>query len=140
MRKLPVLAITGRVYAFLWNELGTIVRLAWLPLLLVAVAGYVSSVLLGHYFELPGESQNLKPVVKGLPGFALKNTVAAIIDLIGLAIAAVAWHRVILFGDRRPGSSAYLSFGKVEGLFILFAIIFAAFFLALSVVVLIPAA
>src|SRR5205085_2078442 len=80
MRKLPVLATTCRVYSFLWNGLGTIVRLAWLPLLLVAAAGYVSSVLLGQYFAIPEETPTLKPVVNGLPGFALKNTVAAIID------------------------------------------------------------
>ncbi len=62
-------------------------------------------------------------MLSGHFGSAVQILLANVVILIGTAIVAVALHRVILFGDRRPGQYFYLAFGRVEWLFFLLPII-----------------
>jgi len=93
-RKLRVFDTVHDVYAFVFREFGTIVRLSWFPLLLA-----------------------------GLAGFYATQTAAVIatnfLATAAWAVVAPALHRVILFGDRQPGTFLNLRFGKVEALFAL---------------------
>ena len=40
MRKIPVLRTIAEGYAFTFGHLGTIIGLIWLPMVIVAIAGY----------------------------------------------------------------------------------------------------
>lgn len=93
-RKLPVFDTMHDIYAFVFREFGTIVRLSWFPLLLSGIAEY----------------------------FATQTAAVIASKLLAIAVWAViaaALHRVILFGDRQPRTFLNLHFGKVEALFAL---------------------
>lgn len=111
MHKLPVLDVAGRAYAFLLNEWRTILRLTWFPLLVVGIAQFLASTIAS------------RPVFAGFTVWELASLACM---LAAGAIVAVALHRTILFGDRKPGVFILLTFGKVEALF---AILPAAMFL-----------
>jgi hypothetical protein len=126
MQKIHVSATAGRAYGFLFREFGTILRLSWLPLLLVILVQYSALIV----FE-PVEPERTKP---GASPFAIFAEIIGLIGpggmlglfagIIGTAIVAVALHRVILFGERRHGHFFYLSFGRTEWLFMVVFVVF----------------
>ena len=93
-RKLRVFDTVHDVYAFIFRDFGTIVRLSWFPLLLSGLAAFyatkTATVIATEFFAV-----------------------------ITWAIVAPSWHRLILSGDRQPGTFLNLRFGKVEALFAL---------------------
>jgi hypothetical protein len=125
LHKLPVFATAGRAYGFLVRELGTILRLSWLVIVLVLIVQYFAA--RGYYAALRQalEARDMAAFASGTTGYPwqIANLLAT---MAGSAIVAVALHRVILFGDRRPGQYIHLAFGKVEFLFALLPLIFYA--------------
>ena len=109
VRKLPVFGTAGAVLAFLWLERWTILRLSWCPMLLATLAERFA--------------QDLAQDQVGLSKFL---TIAA------WAVIAVSLHRVILFGDRAPGTWLNIRFGKVEALFAILPAAYLLIVVALS--------
>ena len=114
MYPLPGIGVIRRSYGFVSAEFGTIVRLSWFPLLIVTVGQYL--VDRAQVDGVISAVQTMNPAVLGqtqwLPLFS------GLLSVVAVSIVAVAIHRVILFGDRRPGTYIYFAFGKVEALFI----------------------
>jgi hypothetical protein len=88
--------------------------LSWFPLLIVAVGQYL--VDRAEVNSVISAVQTMNPAVlaqtQWLPLFS------GLLSVVAVSIVAVAIHRMILFGDRRPGTYIYFAFGKVEALFI----------------------
>ena len=124
MNKLPVFRVAGRAIGFtLWNCF-TIFRLAWFPI----VALFVAQIGLSAYImQIDGETFRGLPnpftvalVVERILAFNIANLV---LQTIALAAVAVSIHRVILFGDRRPGQYFNFAFGKTEFLYIVMGVL-----------------
>lgn len=98
-RKLPGFEVAGAAFVFLARERWTILRLSWFPMLLATLA---------------------ERFARGQVGIAGSEflTVAT------WAVIAVSLHRVILFGDRAPGTWLNIRFGKVEALFAILPVAF----------------
>jgi hypothetical protein len=122
VHKLPVFATAGLAYQFLLREAGTILRLSWFPLLIVTIIQYFAMRAQFTAMRSAFESGNVGAVNMNFPvwQWQIANIVVA---LLGSAIVAVALHRVILLGDRKPGRFLYVALGKVELLFALLPII-----------------
>jgi len=122
LHRLAVFATAGRAYQFLLREAGTILRLSWFPLLFVTIIQYFA--VHAHFAAMRSALAAGSPAA--LTGFSpvwqwqIANT---IVTVLGSAIVAVALHRVILLGDRKPGRYLYAAFGKVEMLFALLPVI-----------------
>lgn len=131
MQKLPVLDTVSQAYAFLWRELGTIIRLSWLPLLIVAIVQYFVMLGIVEMIKASTDVESAVQVMQGASaGLAVKQFLSLLVNFLATAIVAVALHCVILFGDRKPGSFAHFAFGKVEFLFLVLPIIFVLAYIA----------
>jgi hypothetical protein len=122
LHRLPVFATAGRAFQFLLHEAGTILRLSWFPLLFVAIIQYF--MLRSHFAAMRSALEAGGPAA--LSGFSSMwqwQIANAVVTILGSAVVAVALHRVILLGDRKPGRYLYAAFGKVEMLFSLLPII-----------------
>ena len=138
MRKLPVFAVVREVYAFLWRELWTILRLSWFPVLVMTVI---------QLFAMRAMFDSVRAVLQSPPAIgdpmsviphipALWEGVNWIVTLAATAMVAVALHRVILFGDRKEGRYIHFALGKTELLFILLPVaVMAAWFAFLAIAV-----
>src|SRR5262245_4080740 len=119
LHKLPVIETAGRACQFLLREFGTILRLSWFPLLILNIVQYFAVRAQIAAMRSAFESGNVKAV--SLPWqWPIAIYVAT---FLGTAIVAVALHRVILLGDRKPGHFLHIALGKVELLFALLPII-----------------
>ncbi|MFM9864572.1 MAG: hypothetical protein ACKVRO_13285 [Micropepsaceae bacterium] len=139
MNKLPVFRVAGRAIGFtLWNSF-TIFRLAWLP---VAALFAAQIGLSAYIMQIDGET------MRGLPNplsvaFIMERLVAfnvtnMILQAIALAAVAVSIHRVILFGDRKPGQYFNFAFGKTEFLYIVMGVLTALIVLGVLAAVITP--
>lgn len=111
MTKIPVIEIIKLSYGFLFQEFGTVFRLAWFPMLVFALVN------VGLQFAATPSTIS---DATALSGWGIAST---IVNLVSYAIVAVAIHRVILFNDRKPGTVLLISFGAAERLFIGFGIL-----------------
>lgn len=124
MNKLPVFRVAGRAIGFtLWNCF-TIFRLAWFPI----VALFAAQIGLSAYvMQIDGETlrglPNPMSVALVLERILAFNVANLVLQTIALAAVAVAIHRVILFGDRRPGQFFNFAFGKTEFLYIVMGVL-----------------
>jgi len=109
MNKIPVMDTAGRVWNFATNELPTIFRLTWCPLSLVLLIQLISTYFI---FRAVGVGQ------QGSLGAVIMPIVMMFFVMVATTVAVVALHRLILFGDDKPGHYVYLSFGKTEFLFV----------------------
>ena len=121
MRKLPGIEVVKRAYGFLASDFGTIVRIAWLPLLIVSIVQFfvnraaleaLTEAVSAGDLTLSGGDQSEWP-----------SLISTLLAIVGGAIVTVALHRVVLFGDRKPGTYVYFNFGKVEGLFVILPLV-----------------
>lgn len=139
MEKLPVFRVAGRAIGFtLWNSF-TIFRLAWLPI----VALFAAQIGLSAYImQVDGETLKTMPnpmTVSLIVEKALALNIAnLVLQTIALAAVAVSIHRVILFGDRRPGEYFNFAFGKTEFLYIVMGVLTALIVLSVLAVVIAP--
>jgi hypothetical protein len=109
-RDLPGYGILGRAIFFVAKNLLTLLRLTWLPLvLLLAVQIVFGQLMLSHSAAkvtmhlLDWESQKL-----------LLNIAAAVLQIIPLTVVATRVHRLVFFDDRRPGEYFVFPFGVTE--------------------------
>jgi hypothetical protein len=123
MHKLPVFATAGRAYAFLVRKFGTILRLSWFVIVLVLIVQYLAARALYAAMRPAIEARDVVAFAN-LASMSPWQIINALAMMLGTAIVAVALHRVILFGDHRPGSYLHFALGKVELLFVLLSIIF----------------
>lgn len=126
--KLPVFATVSRAYSFLINDFSTIVRLSWLPLLLTSVVQYFAA---RATYDAVVTALEARDLAAG-SGPRFWEMVSGLVGVAGTAIVAVALHRVILFGDRKPGQFYYLAFGKIEALFVALPVAVSLFFVITS--------
>ncbi|MBI1209912.1 MAG: hypothetical protein GC190_00475 [Alphaproteobacteria bacterium] len=128
MHKLPVLATLSNAIAFVPLNLMTIVRLTWLPLLLIGLVQLaVSYWRLSEMIEMmqhfdPGSMFKV-PTTQPLASLGWPVSVALyVLQLISIAVVAVALHRVILFNERKPGVWFSFPFGRTEFFYALMAV------------------
>jgi len=122
VHKLPVLETAGRAYQFLLREAGTILRLSWLPLLVVTIIQYF--VIRAQFSAIRSALEAGKVgAMTGISPMWQWQFLNFVVTIFGTAVVAVALHRVILLGDRKPGRFAHVAFGRVEMLFALLPII-----------------
>lgn len=129
MHKLPVFATFGRALWFVIGDLPAIVRLSWFPLLLVTVANYFVGLqmldLTISVFEKTAAGAPPDPfAILRHPAYT-SSLAVALLQAVAVAIVTVALHRILLYGDRKPGTFIHFSFGKVELLFLLVPILLA---------------
>jgi len=133
LHKLPVFATAREVYAFLWRERGAILRLSWFSLLVVTIIGFFAMrARMDSFREMVASGTAARAMKLEMSGFSYLELVNQLVTIAGVAIVAVALHRVILFNDRQPGSFVNFNFGKVEGLFVLLPVLFYAGFAVLA--------
>ncbi len=108
MSRIPVLGTVSRAYGFLLGEFGTILRLAWAPLLVGAAVSYfyggaaIDAAIDAH--ANPSAAAAYEPV----------QLLIGIVAFLTGIIAEVALLRVVIFGDRMPGLFVYLWLGGGE--------------------------
>ncbi|SDB13408.1 hypothetical protein [Bauldia litoralis] len=112
MRRVPVLEVVKFAYLFLFHEFGTIFRLVWFPLAIVALLGFAQGYL-GIEAKVAAADFTYEP-----PSAAIFNLLVQIVSIVAFAMTAVALHRVILFNDRLPGTWLLFSLKRPERLFI----------------------
>ena len=115
-------ATAGLAYRFLLHEAGTILRLSWFPILVVTIIQYFAARAQFAAMRSALEAGD----IRALSGFSPTwhwQILGGLVAILGTAIVAVALHRVILFGDRRPSHYIHLAFGRIEMLFALLPVV-----------------
>ena len=125
MRKLPVFATFGNALKFAIVNYFTVFRLTWLPL-----ATYFAAMLaLGYAMHNPlfaemvqAEKPDPRFMLRHLDDFAFIYATMMVLQVIVFSAVAVSIHKVILFGDRKPGNYFVFAFGGTELLFVLMVV------------------
>ena len=119
MASLPVFATIGTAYRFLGREFVTVLRLAWFPLLVVAVVQYLAALAALDTVAAGGVDQAVASPY---------DLVQWVVQTVVFAIVAVSLHRFILFDDRKPGQYIAFAFGRPEIIFMVLQVLaFAAY-------------
>lgn len=126
--KLPVFQTFSNAFGFAVSNFLTCLRLAWLPLTLLFVT---QQFIQWHVFEMlgpdvmtPDRSHPLaifQRMLEHWDKLAIVQVTMMLLQALVIAAIAVSFHRIILFGDRRPGSLVNFSFGMTEFLYMLMA-------------------
>jgi hypothetical protein len=102
--KLPFWRTVGRAYAVPFVSFGSLVRCAWLWLLVLAPV-----VLVLSWFQMPLRAESLAEL-RAHPGVVherwqlwLLTTVQEVLTTPAMASIAVAWHRLVIAGERPAG-------------------------------------
>lgn len=141
MNKLPVFRTFGNALGFtLWNFF-TIFRLSWLPF-----AALFGTMYLVGYFAAGAMTTgalgtpvlNPRDLNENIVQFLLLESVMILLQAIVIAAVAVSIHRVILFGDRRPGSFFNFAFGITEFLYVMMGALTLLIFIAIMGALLTP--
>ena len=108
MSKIPVLGTVSRAYGFLLGEFGTILRLAWAPLLLGAAVSY--------FYGGPAIDATIDAYANpsAAAAYAPVQLLIGVVGFVTGIMAEVALLRVVVFGDRMPGLFVYLWLGGGE--------------------------
>jgi hypothetical protein len=120
---LPVFATIAAAYRFLAREIATVVRLAWFPLIVVAIV---------QYFSAEAMLDGLSAGVDGTTEQTLASPydlIEWVVQILVVAIVGVSLHRLILFGDHKPGQYIAFAFGRSEVFFVVLQVILFAGFL-----------
>ena len=140
MRKLPVFQSVAEVYSGVFRHYIDLLRVAWLPLLIWAVVGFLAGWwLLQHMVQNPAfldAAADRK--AKAAAFFEVMPWIygVAIFKYLVLAIVAVGFHRFVLLGERRHGAAGTgFEFGRSEWLYIWSGIKIALLFVAVVAVV-----
>lgn len=144
--KLPVFQTFSHAFGFAVTNFFTCLRLAWLPLtLLFAVQQFVQWQVFGQLDSLQVGMDKHHPLAIFRTMFDMWDRLAVIqvgmmlLQALVIAAIAVSFHRVILFGDRRPGSILNFAFGRTEFLYMLMAATMGLIAISILGVILVPA-
>lgn len=108
MSKIPVMGTVSRTYGFLLGDIGTIVRLAWAPLLIGAALSFVyGPQIMDAAIKAPNDPN------AAMAQAPLQLLLSLVTFVTGI-MATVALLRVVIQGDRKPGLFVYLWFGGAE--------------------------
>ncbi|MBP6014460.1 MAG: hypothetical protein KBA31_19685 [Alphaproteobacteria bacterium] len=110
----PIFQITGRAVWFVFSDLLTLFRLCWLPIGLLLATQYGLAYAVAHV----SAGMQLEEMME-TDAFAAVEFVDLLLQGLALSVIAVAVHRIILFGDRRPDQYFAFPFGKTEFLYVL---------------------
>jgi hypothetical protein len=139
MNKLPVFRTFGRAVGFTFWNFFTIFRLSWFPLALFIA----TNIVIGIYAQqiLLGTKPMIDPfsIAENIDDFVFLEVLTVMLQAIAVAAAAVSIHRIILFGDRKPGVWFNFPFGATEFLYVLMGVITGLIVLAVFAVALAPA-
>jgi hypothetical protein len=120
--KLPVFQTFGNALGFAFGNYFTVLRLAWLPFTLFLLA----QVAIGHLVtSMAIHTSKPLAIFNRFGDLLYVQAVLWVLQLIVLAAIAVSVHRVILFGDRRPGVYFSFRFGRTEFAYALMALLWA---------------
>ncbi len=108
MSKIPVMGTVSRAYGFLLGDIGTIVRLAWAPLLIGSALSYVYGPQIMDA-AIHNQTDPAAAMAQAPAQFLL-----GIVGFVTGIMATVALLRVVIQGDRKPGLFVYLWFGGAE--------------------------
>lgn len=127
MNKLPVFRTFGNALGFTIGNFFTIFRLTWLPFAALLATNFA----LGLYLQRMVVNKRLDPfsIFAHIDEFIFLQVVMLFLHALVIAAAAVAIHRVILFGDRKPGSYFNFAFGTTEFLYVLMGVLSTIFIL-----------
>jgi hypothetical protein len=124
MTKLPIFATIATAYRFLLREFVTVVRLVWFPLLVVAIVQYLAAETTLDALAASQAAGTDQPIASPY------DLIEWIAQIVVFAIVGVLLHRLILFGDRKPGQFITFAFGRAEAFFVaLQLLVFGAYFL-----------
>jgi hypothetical protein len=116
MHALPVTATTVAAYRLVAREFPTVVRLSWAVLAILALLQlFLARTVLGQMAAALGRGDIM--MAAAIARDPLWLTLKFGFDAVGTAIVAVAVHELVLFGDRKPGASVHVAFGRREALF-----------------------
>ena len=119
MHRLPVTATVGAAYRFLSGQAGTIIRLAWFPLLIVAAAQYYGTVTAAE----TALARLLGTPDTGGPSADFIMIAVGLVQIVGGAMVGVALHQLLLFGDDRRDTYILFSLGRTELLFMVIPVV-----------------
>jgi hypothetical protein len=141
MHRLPVVATYANVMRFAFGRFFTTLRLTWLPilLLLAAIIGHVAVQLysMGLRFDMTGaEPPTLAP--GDISMMFASQFALFVLQLIAMSAVAVAIHRVILFGDTKPGVWFNFPFGATEMRFLGMGLMFAMMVIGVILLIVAP--
>lgn len=120
--KLPVFQTFRNALGFALGSYFTVLRLAWLPFTLFLIAQFAIANAVGLAAM---QSPTPLAIFNRLGDLLYVQAVLWVLQLIVLAAIAVSIHRVILFGDRRPGVYFNFRFGGTEFVYAAMAILWA---------------
>ena len=145
MHKLPIAATYANVMRFAFGRFFTTLRLTWLPvvlLLAVIVAHFgLQFWLMGVPFphNMANADTPFGPPSGLDMNLMIANQVALfVLQLIAMSAVAVSIHRVILFGDTKPGVWLNFPFGATEIRFLAMGLLFALMTIAVILIVVSP--
>lgn len=100
--------MVSQTYGFLLGDIYTIVRIAWLPMLIAAVLSfYIGGQTLDAWVAANG---NMDIVMQSAQG----NFLVSIVAFLANVMVLVALLQVVMYGDRKTGAPFYLWFGITE--------------------------
>lgn len=115
MHHLPIFAVTGRALWFVVRNLFTLIRLTWLPLVVLIGTEWV----IAYWFAWQFPAGTTVKMLADNDDFFLVSMATSVFEALALAVVAVRVHRIILFNDRRPGEYFAFPFGRTEFLYVL---------------------
>lgn len=128
---IPIFQITANAMWFVFANAFSLVRVSWMPMTALIAATY--GLAYGVVEALPGV---IAADISDTEPYMLAAVTEALLSGIVLSVIAVHVHRMILFGDRRPGVYFAFPFGRTEALYFIMGLLT---ILTFVVVVLTPA-
>jgi hypothetical protein len=134
MPKFNAIAVALETLRFALRNWRTLIRLTWVPMTLVFVAGVVIAGLQSRrYSGSPFDAE----VAAYLVGHATVWDISLfVLQVPMIAVAAVAVHRLALFNDSRPGEIFPLSIGRTDWLYVVMGVVLGSIVFAIDAVVL----
>lgn len=128
MRDLP-LEILGNALWFVAANFFTLFRLCWLPIAMLLA----TQVALGQILAALAGGTSAS-VLEASPFSEPSFWLSAALQTIALSVVAVRVHRLVLFGDRRPGEYFLFAFGRTEASYVAMVVLLigAAFAIGLA--------
>lgn len=143
MSKLPVFRTFGNALGFTLFNFLTIFRLTWLPVVAMMAATFGVGFAIEEMAPLgamSGTPLGPKWIGEHFQEFIGVQIATMLLQAIAVTAIAVAVHRVILFGDRKPDHYFVFAFGKTEFLYLMMGVLTVIIILTVMGAILAPVA